>query len=697
MMRFVAQLSSEPARRLLAASFLALYFELLFIRWLPSAVHVIAFFGNTVLISAVLGLGIGMGSRRQIEEWRLIRQAMLAMVCLVAFVLALSWLDVGVPYDNQELALNEGLGAKHAVYVNLYVLIGTVFLVTALCFLPTGRLMGYYLAQMEPLAGYSVDILGSLMGILAFTGMAALSFPPAVWLGLGFGLFALCFPAEKMQRLGQVALAVGLVAVVGVSQAAQDKTSGAQTHWSPYYHIRVWHNNQAFRIHVNDNFLLVGANFGPTGPPQWRFWGGLYDLPHKLFEPKKVLVLGAGGGNDVAAALRNGADHVDAVEIDPEVIKIGTALHPERPYSDPRVTVINDDARSYLRKTKEKYDLVIFGILDSHSLFSSMSSIKLENYVYTRDCFRDALNVLKPDGSLYLIFHPWVEWLRWRLYATLYDAAGEWPVMLRSDRKQVVLLAGAAARNPQLPEEAPVEPLPHSAFQEAYAREPWVANVPTDDRPHLYLKHRKIPVEYLTVIGLLFALGFGLVLRETGVRAGFSPHYFFLGSGFLLIETTSIASLGLLMGATWQTNCLVISSILLMIFLANMVLLRFHNRVNLHLAYVGLLASLVFLYFFRFQELLGDNPLVKLGVAAVLIGLPMLGSAIVFGTSFARTTNSRAALASNMLSAVFGGLMEYSSMVVGLQALYLVAAGVYVISWVTLPRHAEAGGQPSQE
>ena len=53
-----------------------------------------------------------------------------------------------------------------------------------------------------------------------------------------------------------------------------------------------------------------------------------------------MLVLGAGSGTDVVAALRHGARHVDAVEIDPVIVRLGRQYHPDQPYSDPRVTVV---------------------------------------------------------------------------------------------------------------------------------------------------------------------------------------------------------------------------------------------------------------------------------------------------------------------------------------------------------------------
>ena len=80
-------------------------------------------------------------------------------------------------------------------------------------------------------------------------------------------------------------------------------------------------------------------------------------LPHLLNRDagrppfEDVLIIGAGSGNDVAAALANGAKHVDAVEIDPVINEIGRADHPDHPYDDPRVTVHLDDGRSFVRKT----------------------------------------------------------------------------------------------------------------------------------------------------------------------------------------------------------------------------------------------------------------------------------------------------------------------------------------------------------
>src|SRR5262249_3429140 len=114
--------------------------------------------------------------------------------------------------------------------------------------------------------------------------------------------------------------------------------------------------------------------------------------------------VGAGSGNDVAAALRMGAERVDAVEIDPAIVALGKMYHPEKPYKNERVRVVIDDARTFLRNTPDRYDMVVYGLLDSHSLLSHGSNVRLDSFVYTVEALREARARLKPGGTLSLSF-----------------------------------------------------------------------------------------------------------------------------------------------------------------------------------------------------------------------------------------------------------------------------------------------------
>ncbi len=66
-----------------------------------------------------------------------------------------------------------------------------------------------------------------------------------------------------------------------------------------------------------------------------------------------VLILGAGSGNDVAFGLHQPVSHFDAVEIDPVIGGFGSTVHPDKPYTSPSVSLIINDARSFLRETKQ--------------------------------------------------------------------------------------------------------------------------------------------------------------------------------------------------------------------------------------------------------------------------------------------------------------------------------------------------------
>src|SRR5437588_12151957 len=103
-----------------------------------------------------------------------------------------------------------------------------------------------------------------------------------------------------------------------------------------------------------------------------------YALPHLLNRDAgrpafaDVLIIGAGSGNDVSRALQWGAEHVDAVEIDPAIQRLGAEYHPDKPYQDPRVNVHLDDGRNFLRSAPSgKYDLILYALVDSLVLHSS--------------------------------------------------------------------------------------------------------------------------------------------------------------------------------------------------------------------------------------------------------------------------------------------------------------------------------------
>jgi len=132
-------------------------------------------------------------------------------------------------------------------------------------------------------------------------------------------------------------------------------------------------------------------------------------LPYHVLVPSlagrapTVLVLGAGGGTDVLQALQLGAAHVDAVEVNPQLIRLvrqDFGAHSGFLYDDPRVTVHLSEARGFVAASKQQWDLIQIALLDSFGASSAGLHALSENYLYTVEAFKEYLGKLGPHGIL---------------------------------------------------------------------------------------------------------------------------------------------------------------------------------------------------------------------------------------------------------------------------------------------------------
>lgn len=128
-----------------------------------------------------------------------------------------------------------------------------------------------------------------------------------------------------------------------------------------------------------------------------------------------VLVIGSGGGADVWNALRAGASHVDAVEINPTTYRIVQNEYREETnnlFFRSGVTPYNAEGRSFVRSTDMHYDAIIINAIDTFAALNSGAYMLAENYLYTVDAIADYLARLTPTGVLCI---------------TRWDYAGETP------------------------------------------------------------------------------------------------------------------------------------------------------------------------------------------------------------------------------------------------------------------------------
>jgi hypothetical protein len=177
-----------------------------------------------------------------------------------------------------------------------------------------------------------------------------------------------------------------------------------------------------------------------------------------------------------------------------------------------------------------------------------------------------------------------------------------------------------------------------------------------------------------------------MVHPARGCKKGnlFGLHLFFLGAGFMLLETKGVTELSLLFGSTWIVNAVVIASFLLMGLLANSVIML--RPISRGLAYSALFLLLVTGMFLPYSLLDALPGIEKVVAAAVLVGLPVSFSGLVFSRSFRDVAHPAQGLGINLLGAVVGGALENLVMIGGTPILGVLAVALYGVSAALLGR-----------
>jgi hypothetical protein len=340
-----------------------------------------------------------------------------------------------------------------------------------------------------------------------------------------------------------------------------------------------------------------------------------------------------------------------------------------------------NDARSFLRATDKTYDMVIYGLLDSHTLLSHASSVRLDSFVYTVQGLREARARLKPGGILSLSFSVINDELGRKIYLMMQQAFDEHPPLcVKAGYDGSVIFLQAKDKDLVLPAEL----LQKTEFQErssVYANSRLRADVSTDDWPFFYMPRRIYPFSYLIMVGLLLVLSLLVTANFFAERPQFSHlPFFLLGAGFMLVETKGITELGLAFGNSWQVIGIVIAGILVMAFLANCVVQWLHVQRPLF-PYLLLLASLGLGWFIARSGGLPSTPLGRLETIVVLAS-PIFFSGIVFSTLLGSRGEISGIMAVNLLGAMCGGLLEYNSMYLGFRALYWIAMILYSLAFI---------------
>ncbi len=291
---------------------------------------------------------------------------------------------------------------------------------------------------------YAVDLLGAGLGCLAV--VFSLRFVDGITdvfaISALASLSALCFAfnGDSKKLIASSTIAVALFGLLSGAQAVsyQQQHPLVAVHWTKGLPeaenlYQLWNSFSRVRVFGNPDQMQPADAYGlsPTvaatakarfayldidggaATPILKFDGDVKAVDHLRYEISNlahhfrkhadVAVIGAGGGKDVLSALVFDQNHVTAIDINENIFK---AVHDR--YGDysghlrqnPKISLVNDEARSFITRTDQKFDIIQISMIDTWAATSSGAYSLSENGLYTTECFKILLNHLKPNGIL---------------------------------------------------------------------------------------------------------------------------------------------------------------------------------------------------------------------------------------------------------------------------------------------------------
>lgn len=669
-------------KHLFLVSFLALFVELTLIRWLPANVFSLAYFTNIVIIASFLGLGLGaLLYKRFRETFQWFPFILLGFVVIILFL------------KNSEFILSQPKGEflwtyyydnklSHFSFFNIgfFSALTIVFSSVVALMIPIGQKIAKEMGAFNSLQAYQIDLLGSLTGIgvfmvLNFLGMG---FPIMWFLIISIVSSLLLLKGKKKYILAL--LIVSFCLVLGLVYFG-DKDNV----WSPYYSIQTAPAEDQpgqLNVFVNRFFHQQVDDFF-----QHAYYKNKFSFPYYFKKPDDLLVLGAGTGNDVAIAKAMGVKNVDAVEIDPVIADIGKKENVHHPYQDSSVHLIIDDGRSYLQRSQKKYDMIILGTLDSHALISGLSTVRLENYLYTKESVEAMKAHLNGNGVLVMLFSSPSDEVKNHLKQLFDTVFQDIPHAAYQSNDNALFnlffIGGPGLDSTMLLDSLHNNNDPSIVFSKI-PQESIISPLITDDWPYVYIFKRQIPNYYLKALLILVLLSSAAILfllRKKEIFTLSSLNFFVLGAGFMLLEVKNITSLSLLFGSTWIVNTFVFAAILSLLYLANLLVTKVEIE-KIWVVYLMLFGALLVNYLMPVHLFSPLGFWVGGIIASLFFALPFFFSSLIFSYYFKMVAPEYIGTmyGVNLAGVVLGGFFEYGSMIFGLKALYILAGIFYLIS-----------------
>jgi SAM-dependent methyltransferase len=304
-----------------------------------------------------------------------------------------------------------------------------VYLTSALPFFLSGTVVSLVIAETIERVNrvYCFDLMGAAGGCLLLIPLlewvggpgavvisgAALAAAGAVWFHLA---------GNRRGRIVAAALALALTALAAGNAArplidvryAKGKRLGQErfVKWNSFSRV-------ALRGQAGSAMIFIDADASTwipyydfdhlSEPERQDLLGKGPGLPYLLRPGAKTLVIGAGGGSDLARALASGSRDVTGVEINPIIARtIMQGRFPElsqRLYQRPEVHLFVEDGRNFVRRTRERYQVLQATLVDTWAATAAGAFALSENSLYTTEAFGEYLSRLTRDGLL--VFTRW--------------------------------------------------------------------------------------------------------------------------------------------------------------------------------------------------------------------------------------------------------------------------------------------------
>ena len=680
--------------QLFCLGFLTLFLELALIRYLAGNIWNLGYFPNLVLLSVFIGMGTGFIFHHYFSSRLstvLFHSSYLTLLSLLIYVFfkhpAVPLLGEWKRSVGGELFFS--IASPQTVDTNLLPFIVVFIFIIAIFFLISQRTAKLF-RIFRPLTAYTLDIGGSCAGIISFMVISWLRIPAFYW--FGFVSLLLMVALDDKWKTRWLPLIPAIVLMTMVYQQDQKNLSNPgyndfrEIVWSPYQKLEfldsqaepfpsIEANGIPHQILLKDDDLRVMYYQEPYANRQKR---------PTLPPFSNVLVIGAGTGNDVAAALLNGATHVDAVEIDPVIAGFGQKYHPSKPYQDSRVTLTIDDGRAFMTNTKNRYDLIIFALTDSVVKVSSMSQLRLENYLFTEESVARAFDLLTDQGEIVLYNYYRQVWLVNKLREIALNATNRVPEIAyfadNNDEMFFTIMTIGKYFDRIDPNQVPRERM----------------DTPTDDWPFLYLKQKGIPSIYknafvglcLFILLLMTGMHFATRAKERQSKIPLLTTklaFIFMGTAFLLLETKSVIQFSLLFGTTWINNSLVFLAILVLVLTANWSAALIKDQSRINIIYVLLILSCLLPFAYPLRNLLQISDITTRFLLASLVTFsPIFFANLIFSLAFREQALPEQIFGWNLIGSTIGGILEYTSMMFGYSVLALIVAGCYTLVFIFL-------------